>query len=552
MRLLDVRTLKLHTFYGDAVPQYTILSHTWLQDVDEVTFQQIQTPQSCEDMKGFRKIKLLCEQTQKDGFGYAWIDTCCIDKSNHSELSEAINSMFAWYQHSSLCYAYLADIDEKTDDFLDSRWWSRAWTLQELLAPEKVMFFDRNWVSLGLKSDFILARRISENIGIDEDVLRRPQHIFTMSIAQRMSWAASREATRSEDSAYSLLGIFNINMPMLYGEGTNAFVRLQKEILKTTRDQSLFAWSVTSRDAQDLVGEWFKDDIDHSDTASLNSSDMERPSYHGMFASHPSAFRASGIISFEHDFASYAPITEINGALVMEMPLVRLEVSPDVECLIGLLACQNTQRPDWAVGTLLLGNHDKERYLRAYELSAGYMTFCVRCPLAAKAEVKSVRIEELQSRDERFSYRNPSGPARTLCASLDSDSETLRLFSVPYLGAVNPVVIDPMDLTCYLGRQYNLRMRLGIVVVPKKSGSELLRELDLFLFNPSVGPMVDLVDLVSFHQPDDSSDMIGNATSSATDLTRDAKIEVTVSSRRIFNHIITDLKITVRRYESSG
>ncbi|KAH7091393.1 hypothetical protein FB567DRAFT_273214 [Paraphoma chrysanthemicola] len=276
---------------------------------------------------------------------------------------------------------------------------------------------------------------------------------------------------------------------------------------------------------------------------------MERPSYNGMVVSHPSAFRGSGIISFEQEFVSYAPITEINGALVMEMPLLRLKVPPDVEFLIGLLACQNTRRPNWAVGTLLLENRDKQRYMRVYESSAGRMTFCVRCSLAAKAEVTSVRIEELRSRDERFLYRNLWGPARTLCPSLDSDSDVLRVFPISYPGAINPIVIGPIDLTWYLGRQYNVRLRLGIVVVSEGLGSELLRELDLVSFSPSVGPMVDLV---SFHQPDNSSDMASIATSSATDLTRDAKNVVTVSSRRIFNHIITDLKIVVRRFESSG
>jgi hypothetical protein len=126
MRLLNVDTLKLHTYYGDWIPRYAILSHNWLQDDEEVTFQQIQEPAACQGMKGFQKIKSLCGQAKKDFYKYVWIDTCCIDKSNSTELSEAINSMFAWYKQAHVCYAYLADINGE-DDFVRSRWWSRAW-----------------------------------------------------------------------------------------------------------------------------------------------------------------------------------------------------------------------------------------------------------------------------------------------------------------------------------------------------------------------------------------------------------------------------------------
>lgn len=127
MRLLNVHTLELRTFYGDAIPHYAILSHNWLRDSDEVSFQQIQHPERCKDILGYRKAELLCDQAKKDGYAYAWIDTCCIDKTNSSELSEAINSMFEWYRRSRVCYAYLGDIDHPSDDILSSRWWTRAW-----------------------------------------------------------------------------------------------------------------------------------------------------------------------------------------------------------------------------------------------------------------------------------------------------------------------------------------------------------------------------------------------------------------------------------------
>jgi hypothetical protein len=127
IRLLEVHTLKLCTFYEDAIPPYAILSHRWLPNDDEVTFQQIGDPSGCRHLRGFLKIELLCNQAIKDGYRYAWIDTCCIDKSNSTELSEAINSMYAWYKRSAVCYAYLADINLGSQDIMDSIWWSRAW-----------------------------------------------------------------------------------------------------------------------------------------------------------------------------------------------------------------------------------------------------------------------------------------------------------------------------------------------------------------------------------------------------------------------------------------
>lgn len=138
MRLLDVDTLKLHAFYGDAIPKYAILSHRWLSDLEEVTFQQFQDPRTCHHQQGFKKIAMLCNQAKADSYKYAWIDSCCIDKTNSSELSEAINSMFAWYGQAKACYVYLSDVKMTSrDDFLHSKWWTRAWfvTLNQVLLP---------------------------------------------------------------------------------------------------------------------------------------------------------------------------------------------------------------------------------------------------------------------------------------------------------------------------------------------------------------------------------------------------------------------------------
>ena len=275
MRLLDVRTLELKTFV-DNIPPYAILSHCW--EDEEVVFSDIAHLEQAKNKKGFAKIEKTCELAVADGLEYAWVDTCCIDKSSSAELSEAINSMFAWYRASGKCYAYLADVEfqgafpgcasgHEKNTFARSKWFTRAWTLQELLAPldylygrdegmkayslaprdfsgrvDGMKFYSRDWKLLGNKADIDISRRISKITGIPLEYLRG-QSLETASISMRMSWATDRRATRAEDIAYSLLGIFDVNMPLLYGEGkTKAFRRLQEEIMKISEDESIFAW----------------------------------------------------------------------------------------------------------------------------------------------------------------------------------------------------------------------------------------------------------------------------------------------------------------------
>ena len=201
MRLLNVHTFRLHTFHGDDVPAYAILSHTWLPDDEEVTFASLHTRSiRWRDVPGALKIGYLCQQAADDDLDWAWIDTYCIDKTNSVELSEAINSMFRWYQNAQICYAYLVDVDEKLGiRLVQSRWWNRAWTLQELVAPAKVSFYDRNWHLLGTKAD--LAKVISSRSGIDSETLQDATTMHVKSVACKMSWAANRAATRTEDLA---------------------------------------------------------------------------------------------------------------------------------------------------------------------------------------------------------------------------------------------------------------------------------------------------------------------------------------------------------------
>lgn len=227
---------------------YAILSHTWGKE--EVSFQDIQNLKSARRLEGYRKIQSTCKQALQDGLRYVWIDTCCIDKKSSAELSEAINSMYAYYKMSRVCYVLLSDVywtDDRTAESItallgQSRWFKRGWTLQELLAPPMVQFFARQWQTIGTKSS--LALTLAEITRIDIYVLggKSPRDY---SVAQRMSWASGRETTRPEDRAYSLLGIFDVNIPILYGEGSKAFLRLQREIMKNSDDHSLFLWEST-------------------------------------------------------------------------------------------------------------------------------------------------------------------------------------------------------------------------------------------------------------------------------------------------------------------
>lgn len=282
MRLINVSTRELEEFYDEAIPQYAILSHTW--GPEEVTYQDYisasfnQDSDTYEPNKaGYLKIRYTCAQAHKEGLNYVWIDTCCIDKKSSAELTEAINSMYAWYERAVNCYAYLSDfiLDEPSGSigelqheseksflstlFRQSRWFTRGWTLQELLAPRQLCFYSARWVPLGRRRD--LAKLIAGATGIDTATLKRHGSSFDRrkyDIATRMSWAAGRKTARREDIAYCLLGLFDVNMPLLYGEGGKAFVRLQEEIIKHDADHSIFAWaddSATMSSNHDLLAD---------------------------------------------------------------------------------------------------------------------------------------------------------------------------------------------------------------------------------------------------------------------------------------------------------
>jgi hypothetical protein len=242
MRLINTATGLFEEFIGRNIPKYAILSHTW--EEEEVTFSDM-AKRSRKKMRGYAKIRMTCTLAADAGIQYAWVDTCCIDKSSSAELTEAINSMYRWYQRSVICYAYLSDLSpsDSLDAALPScRWFTRGWTLQELIAPSEMRFFDRSWIDRGSKES--LCTQLSEITGIDTKVLRHELPLSSIAVAQRMSWTAKRETTRIEDRSYSLLGLFGVHMPMIYGEEERAFRRLQEEIIKSTLDMSIFAWKM--------------------------------------------------------------------------------------------------------------------------------------------------------------------------------------------------------------------------------------------------------------------------------------------------------------------
>lgn len=277
MWLIDTTSLELEYVIDpkDGKHTYAILSHTWGEE--ELSFQEWRSGVGREKA-GYEKVARTCKQACRDRYDYAWVDTVCINKESSAELSEAINSMWQWYANAAVCYAYLSDVpaecpiledrssidrfleidsdDEGMDDanedledanqpwirlFGRSRWFTRGWTLQELLAPREIYFFSKDWELVGRRDRLI--HTLSDITGIDEFALSGTDHRDSVAIARKMSWAADRQTSRIEDRAYSLLGLFGINLPLLYGEGERAFIRLQEELVRTSTDHSILVWA---------------------------------------------------------------------------------------------------------------------------------------------------------------------------------------------------------------------------------------------------------------------------------------------------------------------
>jgi hypothetical protein len=250
MRLLERKynnEFSLTKDFVDEIPAYAILSHTWGDDDQEVTFKDLVEGLG-KSKAGYEKIRFCGEQATRDGLRYFWVDTCCIDKTNHVELSEAINSMFRWYREAARCYVYLSDVSMHNSDgynqisrsmwepaFRKSKWFTRGWTVQELIAPVSVGFFSREGTRLGDKKS--LEKQLYDVTGIPVNALQG-NPLSNFSVDERISWAENRETKRKEDKAYSLMGIFDIHIPLIYGEGREgAFKRLRDEIQNSLKSK---------------------------------------------------------------------------------------------------------------------------------------------------------------------------------------------------------------------------------------------------------------------------------------------------------------------------
>ena len=254
MRLINTHTKTFVEFKPKEIPEYAVVSHKW--GPDEVSYSDF-----LEDThrrgRGWLKILKACKIAAGRNIHWLWVDACCIDKRNTAEVAKSINSMYKWYQNAKECYAFLPDVRvgrshaDFAQQFRDSVWFTRGWTLQELLVPPEVQFFNSTFQYLGRKRNG-LDDHISAATGIGLEYLQDSSMIRQASVAERMRWASKRETTEIEDEAYCLMGLFDISMPPCYGEGEKAFVRLQLEILSKTEDESIFAWW-TGRDWAGLL-----------------------------------------------------------------------------------------------------------------------------------------------------------------------------------------------------------------------------------------------------------------------------------------------------------
>ncbi|KAI1130612.1 heterokaryon incompatibility protein-domain-containing protein [Nemania abortiva] len=398
MRLLNAKSRQIHNFTSsEDINEFAILSHTW--GAGEVTLQDWESlPTADLELKeGYRKINYCCKQALEDGYEWVWIDTCCIDKSSSAELSEAVNSMFQWYQDAAICYAHLTDVqDDTSEDSLltalsRSRWFTRGWTLQELLASSDIVFYSENWKKLTTKLNSV--ETLSTITGIEKEYLEGAP-LEAASAAKKMSWAASRETTRIEDIAYCLLGIFDVNMPLIYGEGKKAFKRLQEEIMKAhPEDHTLFAWG-------DVVEKMT--DIPYVITDKAKAAEMDEIPWEaskvtqppsGLLAESPADFKDSGgfmTSSIATKFYKHAPRGVITSLPQIQDKNIRLHLpvqfnryqsiyywkQPQIAILRGtavaLLLCCHEKAPNFLPVILLRSCSGRSSFNRTREICFRY------------------------------------------------------------------------------------------------------------------------------------------------------------------------------------
>ncbi|KAJ4177343.1 hypothetical protein NW759_017443 [Fusarium solani] len=415
--LIDTETFKLKDFpYPPS--DYAILSHTW--EDDEVQFQDIKDLEHARSKAGWSKIEMTCYQARQDGLPWAWVDTCCIDKSSSAELSEAINSMFRWYQQASVCYVYLSDLsvnhtwadiplikfkmltvaeEEMLSERLEAcRWFTRGWTLQELIAPRRVEFFDQEWYPVGSKTHLGLLNILRDITGIPTDVLRYYRHINDIPIAQTMSWAAWRETTREEDIAYCLLGIFDVNMPLLYGEGMQAFFRLQEAIAKKHYDLSLFTWQQDPAVYGQLRGLFAKSPAEFAHFSELKIANVSREAQSELNL-------ANSLFAVESDLAVTSKTLTMEGRLISPEEIIDRPGHDGADYILdlGFEYYVGSQRE--RLGIFLAKSIDNKTYIRCRPHELAKWT-----DPATKGDRKQISIKKDVSRIESYAMGHYSSP----------------------------------------------------------------------------------------------------------------------------------------------
>lgn len=443
MRLINVKTRLLEEFLDDNVPAYAILSHTWGVDHEELHLNDFRNNHTTK-LNRSRKFEGSCSQASMDGFEYIWIDTCCIDRESSTELSEAINSMFRWYKDAEVCYAYLSDVDigdgsvEPSFTLGRSRWLTRGWTLQELLAPKTIRFYDKKWTCIGSKRE--LAHVLVDITGIPQPFLLGRASLRDASVAQRMSWASTRKTKRKEDMAYCLLGIFDISMPMIYGEGDRAFLRLQEHIMRHIRDDSILSWGFRSPGIQST----------------------------GALAKSPSDFATCGdIVSNALDFRIYEPMQIVGGRLQFRRSSHR---SPSGQTFVVLL-CRLSGNTTQPLG-MPFQNRQVSGFIDGHERPSGEPVVLLE-EYAAESQPSDIRID-INPREDDRSYGQWDGIY--IDNTLESSVRVLEVMPPTWWNRETDMIMptsqildDNTQTTCIRLRQ------IGVVTSP----SDFLVTLDL-------------------------------------------------------------------------
>ncbi|KAK3647674.1 hypothetical protein LTR56_007903 [Elasticomyces elasticus] len=359
MRLLNTTTFELAHYEDEhLLPKYAIFSHKWYPSGEEVTFSDFQTPGNAPHKKGFAKLESLCAVVAAKGH--------------------------RWYQNATECIAFLGDVGGDEDSPLEhSIWFKRGWTLQELIAPRNMTFYNQHWNCLGTKKD--LLEPLSNITRIPQDVLSHYRHFSTCSVAQRMSWASDRETRDVEDEAYSLMGLFDISLKLIYGEGQKAFIKLQREIIATSADQSIFCWKLDSR------------------THKAGSS---------LLASSPRAFAECGDIiptSVQRPFS----LTNIGLS-------IQLETWPhSMEAYLAFLDCEDVGFPGSAVAILIAKLPIASQYVRVTDRNNISVVRC-KAPRFPHKKIRQIFMREIteelpMNRSYGFWLRTIEPPRREGC-----------------------------------------------------------------------------------------------------------------------------------------